>query len=106
MSKFLSASHSIVAGGDLATSTPLAYGSREAGRIINNSGAAVTVTVYEADAHDGDYALCDDVGTAGVLPEIADGESLEIPTKLKGSAWLKFVADDTAQPTLTIVTKG
>lgn len=102
----ISSYSTFTAGGALATSTPVSFVSARFGRILNNSGAAVTLTVYEAEKADGTYTLCDDVGTAGVLSAIADGESLRLPEALEGCAWLKFVAADTALPSLTFVKKG
>lgn len=89
----------------VTTTGVLHYGNFSYGRIINRSGGAVTLTVHECDTHNGEYVLCDDVGTAGVLAAIADNESLDIPAALAGSLFLKFVAAS-GTPSVVFTLKG
>ena len=87
----------------VTTTGVLHYGNFSSGRIINCSGGAVTLTIYECETFNGEYAKCDDVGTAGALAAIEDNETFEIPTKLAGCLFLKFVLSaDTASVVFTM----
>jgi hypothetical protein len=106
MSVPLTAVSAITVGTTLANATPLAFGSKTMGRILNRSGGAITPVVHECDTSDGTYVLCDDVGTAGALSEIANNESLALPSGLQGCKWLKFVDAAAANAVVTVITKG
>jgi len=77
------------------------------GRIILPEGANLNLTFYECDTVDGTYALCDDVGTNGVVAVTTAAvtpKSYEIPTKLTGSRFIKIIGD-VADVDITVITK-
>lgn len=104
------ASDTFVVGTTLANATPIAFEPRAVGYIYNNSGGAVNITVHASGSKDGSddtaYVLASDVGTSGVLAAIPDGEGAEIPTKLAGTRWLKFVDAAASNAVVTVSTKG
>ena len=65
-------------------------------RILNESGGAVVLTVYQRNPVTGNFVLAKDIGTDGVLASLADGASLELPPALFGSDFLKLVGDGAA----------
>ena len=96
MANALATTYDLAVTTSLSTTPHLAVGRFESGRIISrtyNSGSGITLTVYESDKFDGEYAICTDAGTAGVLAALEDNESVALPTVLKGSAYLKFVGN-------------
>ena len=90
---------------ELATTPAVPLGRVECGRIIGRTYGGIQLTVYESDKPNGTYALCSDVGTAGVLASIDLDESVELPTKLAGCAWLKFVGGTDGDITLILKDK-
>lgn len=94
MSAF-STSVTLAVTNNLATTGALAVGRHEVGRIIckTYNAGGIVLTCYESDTRQGEYTLCTDAGTAGVLAAIDDDTSIALPTVLNGSRFLKFVAD-------------
>mgnify|MGYP006908207156 CR=1 FL=1 len=95
---------SVALTASLSTTPVIHFGPFRTGRILNRSGGAVTITVYECEEAQGTYVKCDDVGTAGALSAIDNNESLALPTALEGCNYLKFVASS-GTPTVVLAMK-
>ena len=80
----------------LATTQAFRFTDMLSGRIILPEGANLNLTFYECSTINGTYALCDDVGTNGVVAVTTAAvtpKSYAIPTALAGARFVKIVGD-------------
>ena len=78
---------------DLATTEVVPVSVFSAARLIGRTPGGIALTVYECETAQGEYALCSDVGTAGVLASLVENRTVRLPAALAGSRFLKFVGN-------------